>query len=109
MGELSDNLSAMDKLIHESARLVILTALQVCRSADFRFLQRVTGLSKGNLSSHLSKLEEVGLVAIEKQFVGKKPNTVVSLTPEGNRAIVRHWQVLDTMRSNAYELRNRPR
>ena len=55
------------------------------------FLQRATGLTKGNLSSHLTKLEDAGLVTIEKRFVRKKPNTKAALTPAGRQRIARHW------------------
>lgn len=101
MTEIFEKLAALDKLIHEPARLAILTALSACESADFLFLGRLIGLSKGNLSSHLSKLEEAGLVQIEKQFIGKKPNTQVSLTENGRAAINRHWQRLDNLRNGA--------
>ena len=67
-----EELANLDKLIHEPARLSILTALSVCESADFLSLRRLTGLSDGNLSVQLSKLEEAGLVDIQKQFVGKE-------------------------------------
>ena len=70
-----EELAALDRLVHEPARLSILTALASCESADFLYLQRLTGLSKGNLSSHLSKLEEAGLLVVTKQFKGKTPNT----------------------------------
>ena len=93
-----EQLAALDRIVHEPARLAILTALAACRSADFLFLQRLTGLSKGNLSSHLSKLESAELVAIEKEFVAKVPNTRVSLTKTGRAAIQRHWQQLDKLR-----------
>ena len=63
------------------------------------FLQRTTGLTKGNLSSHLTKLEEAGLVTIEKRFVLKKPNTNVGLTPEGKERVARHWDQLERLRS----------
>ena len=53
----------LDRLIHEPGRLAILTVLSSVRDADFVFLQRATGLTKGNLSSHLTKLEDAGLVA----------------------------------------------
>lgn len=96
-----EEIAALDRLIHEPARLAILTALSACHSADFLFLQRLTGLTKGNLSSHLSKLEEAGLVKIEKQFVGKLPNTQASLTPRGRSAIDHHWQQLEALRSDA--------
>jgi DNA-binding transcriptional ArsR family regulator len=65
---------ALDRLVHEPGRLAILTVLSAVKEADFVFLQRTTGLTKGNLSSHLGKLEEAGLIQIEKRFVQKKPN-----------------------------------
>jgi len=93
-----EELAELDRVVHEPARLSLLTALSVCRSADFLYLQRLTGLSKGNLSSHLSKLEDAGLVVIEKVFLGKTPNTNVALTREGRSAIDRHWKRLDELR-----------
>ena len=96
----------LDRLIHEPGRLAILTVLSSVRDADFVFLQRATGLTKGNLSSHLSRLEEAGLVAIEKRFVRRKPNTNVALTAEGKRRIARHWEQLERLKalSEAVEL-----
>src|SRR5258708_3606407 len=67
----------VDRVVHEPARLGILTALDACRSADFMHLQAVTGLSHGNLSLHLGKLEAHGLIEIEKAFIRKKPRTTV--------------------------------
>jgi DNA-binding MarR family transcriptional regulator len=101
--DLFEELANLDKLVHEPARLAILTALSACQSADFLYLQRLTGLTKGNLSTHLSRLEEGELIEIEKQFVGKKPNTNVSLTAKGRQAIERHWQLLDNLRNGASE------
>jgi DNA-binding MarR family transcriptional regulator len=89
----------LDRLIHEPGRLAILTVLSSVRDADFVFLQRATGLTKGNLSSHLAKLEEAGLVAIEKRFVRKRPNTNVALTPDGKRRIAHHWDQLERLKS----------
>lgn len=89
---------ALDRLIHEPARLVIMTVLSSVQAADFIFLQRTTGLTKGNLSSHLAKLEEAGLVKIEKRFVLKKPNTKVELTPEGKERITKHWDQLEQLK-----------
>lgn len=103
MPELSDNLAAVDRLIHEPARLVVMTALSTCQSADFLFLQRLTGLTAGNLSSHLTKLEEAGLLWIDKQIVGKRPRTRVGLSDPGRRAIEAHWKQLDQLRSRAAE------
>ena len=88
----------LDRLIHEPGRLAILTVLSSVKDADFVFLQRTTGLTKGNLSSHLTKLEDAGLISIEKRFVRKKPNTNVALTPLGKRRIAHHWEQLDRLK-----------
>src|SRR6185503_6796962 len=88
----------LDRLVHEPGRLAILTVLSSVADADFVFLQRATGLTKGNLSSHLTKLEEAGLVAIEKRFVRKKPNTNIALTEVGRMRITQHWEQLDHLR-----------
>jgi DNA-binding MarR family transcriptional regulator len=98
MLERSDELT-LDRLIHEPGRLAILTVLSSVKDADFVFLQRTTGLTKGNLSSHLTKLEEAGLVMIEKRFVRKKPNTNVALTTEGKRRIAHHWEQLERLKN----------
>jgi len=76
----------------------ILTVLSAVRSAEFLFLQSTLGLSKGNLSSHLSKLEQGGLVEIAKNFVGKKPQTTAAITTAGSAAISRYWDQLDQLR-----------
>ena len=78
--------AAIDKLIHEPARLNIMAHLYVIESADFLFLMRQTGLTKGNLSSHMSKLETAGYIEVEKEFVNKKPHTMLRLTDEGRSA-----------------------
>jgi len=75
-------LSDIDQMIHAPARLMMLSYLYVVESADYVFLMRQTGLTWGNLSTHLTKLEEAGYVEIEKEFRGKKPHTTVSLTNE---------------------------
>ncbi len=80
------SLTELDRLIHEPARLLIVTILSTVESADFLFLQRETELTKGNLSAHLSKLEEAGYVNIEKTFKGKLPLTVCKLTETGQQA-----------------------
>ncbi|UCD00823.1 MAG: transcriptional regulator [Promethearchaeota archaeon] len=79
-------LGDIDKIIHEPARLMIMSYLYVVESADFIFLRNQTGLTDGNLSSHLSKLESAGYVDIEKRFKGKKPQTLLKLSREGREA-----------------------
>jgi DNA-binding MarR family transcriptional regulator len=91
----------LDRLVHEPGRLAILTVLSSVNDADFVFLQRTTGLTKGNLSSHLTKLEDAGLVTIEKRFVLKRPNTRVALTSAGKQRITRHWDQLERLKSRA--------
>jgi DNA-binding transcriptional ArsR family regulator len=77
----------VDRLIHEPARLMIVALLSGAEQVDFLFLMRETGLTKGNLSSHLAKLEEAGYVEIEKTFRGKVPLTLAKLTPKGRTAL----------------------
>ena len=88
----------LDRLVHEPGRLAIMTVLSSVRDADFLFLLRATGLTKGNLSSHLAKLEDAELVIVEKEFVGKIPNTRISITKGGRSAVERHWKRLSQLR-----------
>ena len=76
----------IDRLIHEPVRLLLLAHLYVVESADFLFLMNQLGLTFGNLSSHMSKLEEAGYISVEKEFVDKKPLTRLSLTEAGRAA-----------------------
>jgi DNA-binding transcriptional ArsR family regulator len=94
MGEDLRSVTELDRLIHEPARLLILTILSTVASADFLFLQRETGLTKGNLSAHLSRLEEAGYVKIEKTFKGKLPLTICKLTASGQKALMHYRQQL---------------
>ena len=73
--------------IHAPARLMILAYLSVVESADFTFLKNQTGLTRGNLSSHLSKLEEAGYISVQKEFVERIPRTLIRLTEDGRQAI----------------------
>jgi len=93
---------------NEPARLAIVTALASCEQAEFLFLQRLTGLSKGNLSSHLSKLEAAGLVTIVKWFEGKVSHTSAQLTTDGVEAIERYWERLAELRRNINHWRPAP-
>lgn len=96
-----EELAGLDRMIHEPARLAILTALASCDEADYLFLQRLTGLTGGNLSSHLAKLEEEGLVEMDKRFVEKKPNTLIKITDQGKSAITRHWKQLEELHQSS--------
>jgi DNA-binding transcriptional ArsR family regulator len=83
LGQLLD----IDRIIHEPARLMILAYLSAVESADFIFLLNQTGLTQGNLSFHLSKLEEADYVSIEKKFIGKRPHTMLSITDKGHKTL----------------------
>jgi DNA-binding MarR family transcriptional regulator len=94
-------LADINQVIHAPARLMVLTYLYVVESADYVFLLRLTGLTWGNLSTHLTKLADAGYVVINKEFKGKKPHTTISLTDQG-RAAFREYrkglkQVLDEL------------
>jgi len=79
-------IASIDRLIHEPSRLIIMAHLYVVDDADFLFLVRQTGMTWGNLSVHISKLEAAGYLQVKKEFLGKKPHTVVSLTKQGRKA-----------------------
>lgn len=94
-------LAEINTLIHAPARLMILTYLYVVESVDYVFLNRLTGLTWGNLSTHLTKLEEAGYVTIIKEFKDKKPSSTISLTRQGRDAFRKYkqnmLQVLDDL------------
>ncbi|MFX1412067.1 MAG: winged helix-turn-helix domain-containing protein [Promethearchaeota archaeon] len=80
------DIANVDRIIHEPARLIIVAILYAVESADFLYLLRETGLTKGNLSSHLSRLEKAGYIQVEKTFHGKVPQTICRLTDRGRAA-----------------------
>jgi DNA-binding transcriptional ArsR family regulator len=105
MNEQLRAIAELDRVIHEPGRMMIVALLAAVEECDFLYLMRETELNKGNLSSHLAKLEEAGYVEIEKTYRGKVPLTLLRLTPPGraafdayrkrlNAALVEHLQVL---------------
>jgi DNA-binding transcriptional ArsR family regulator len=87
-------LAEIDRIIHEPARLMIVALLAAVVEADFQYLRHATGLTQGNLSTHLTKLEEAGYVAIEKSFRGKYPLTLCRLTEHGKEALDNYRKVI---------------
>ena len=85
----------IDKLIHEPARLKIMAQLYVVEEADFIFLMRQTGLTWGNLSSHMSKLEAAEYVEVRKEFLDKKPHTIMKLTPKGRESFKEYRKAMN--------------
>ncbi len=82
----------IDPVVHAPARLTIMGILHVVEGADFVFLMRQTGLTRGNLSTHLSKLEAAGYVTVEKKFVERVPRTLLRLTDTGREALRKYRQ-----------------
>ena len=80
-------IESIDRTIHAPARLMILAYLSVVDCVDFVFLMNHTGLTRGNLSSHLSKLESAGYISVEKEFVDRIPRTLIRLSDKGKNAI----------------------
>jgi DNA-binding transcriptional ArsR family regulator len=85
----------LDRVVHEPARLVILTVLAQAEEVEFRFLESVSGLTKGNLSSHISKLEEAGYLVVTKYFRGKVPGTSLKITRLGRSALKKYREQLN--------------
>jgi DNA-binding MarR family transcriptional regulator len=102
-----NGLSAVDRIVHEPARLAILTVLDACRCADYRQLACATALAPANLSAHLTKLQAVGFIEIVKSFRGRRSHTEVHLTMAGEYAIRQHWTCLEEARQAADAWRNR--
>ncbi len=84
----------LDRVIHEPARLAILTVLSSAEEVAFLFLQRVTGMSRGNLSSHTQKLEAAGYLTTVKAFQGRIPVTSFRITEDGRLALRLYHQQL---------------
>jgi len=107
MNEEPNILPSPNRLVHEPARLAILTVLSSCAAADFVFLQKITQLSKGNLSVQLTNLEQAGLVVIRKEIVDKKMRTTVSLSKRGISEIADYWKVMDEIRGQMAQEKKR--
>lgn len=99
-GDVFRQIADIDRVVHEPARLMILLFLYALESSDFLFLMNATELTWGNLSSHLTKLEEAGYVQIEKTYDGRKPRTLVRMTPDGRKAIKKYRETIDLALSN---------
>jgi len=92
-------MAEIDPLVHEPARLLLLMLLSGVAAADFNFLLSATGMTKGNLSSHLARLERAEYVEVTKSFRGKVPHTEYRLTEAGGEALAAYWRRLDEIRA----------
>jgi len=94
MSTTLQELATLDRVIHEPARLMIMTVLYAVSEADFIYLQNECGLTQGNLSSHLARLEEEHYVLVVKTFKGKYPLTICSLTEKGRKAFEEYARIM---------------
>ena len=90
-----EKIRQLDQVIHAPTRLAILSILITVDNASFTFLKESTGTTDGNLSTHLTKLEESGYISIEKKFVGKKPQTTCAITKKGRTAFEKYLEQLE--------------
>ncbi len=96
--------TALDETVHQRHRLGILTITSRARQADFGYLRETLGLTSGNLSTHLTVLEDAGLVRVEKGYAGRRPRTWVSITRQGRAALAAEMQALTRLvRDHAQE------
>ena len=79
--------TGMDEVVHQRVRLGILTIAHEARRVEFGYLRTRLELTAGNLSKHLSVLEDAGLIEVEKGYEGRRPRTWITLTPAGNTAL----------------------
>ena len=91
----------IDRVVHEPARLTILTVLSSCEEADFLFLERATKLSRGNLSVQLTRLEDAGIIEIDKRIEHKRTLTTAKLTNQGRRTLNAYWDCMGVWRTAA--------
>ena len=95
---LVTTLADLNRIVHEPARLAILTVLASCESADFTFLESATGLTKGNLSVQLTRLEEASLISIEKSTKKNRTITTAHILAEGRYQLGRYWRQMEEIR-----------
>jgi DNA-binding transcriptional ArsR family regulator len=93
-------LAEIDRIVHEPARLMILATLNAVDTADFIFVERQTGLTRGNLSSHMSKLEQAKYLEIKKEFVDKIPRTLLRITDKGRNALTSYKKDMQSLLDN---------
>lgn len=94
---MKDYLQDLNKAFESRVRLGIMSALMVNEALDFNALKELLDVTDGNLASHTRALETENFIRVEKSFVGRKPNTRYSITPEGREAFVRHLAALERL------------
>jgi DNA-binding MarR family transcriptional regulator len=87
--------NGLDEIVHQRHRLGILTIAAEAKRAEFRYLRETLGLTAGNLSRHLTVLEDAGLIDVEKGYAGRRPRTWVRITRRGRSALAAELDVLE--------------
>ena len=87
----------INRVVHEPVRLAILKILTLAKEVDFNFLLTTLGVTKGNLATHINKLETTGLIEVKKEFRGKIPHTSYRITKKGQRQFQKYWQNLKAL------------
>jgi DNA-binding HxlR family transcriptional regulator len=98
---MPDELPDLDPVIHGKLRLAVLSLLVGIEDADFTWLREKTGSTDGNLGAQMLKLEEAGYVAMQKRFVGRKPQTLYRMTPKGRKALAGYVAALKRLLGGA--------
>jgi len=93
---IPERFEPLDPVIHSPVRLAVMSILMTAKHADFNYLKKETRTTDGNLSAHLSKLEEAGYIRIKKSFQGKKPRTTCSMTEKGRSAFLSYLKALES-------------
>ena len=96
-------INGINKIVHEPVRLAILTVLSSAKEADFNFLLTALGVTRGNLATHINKLDAAGYVEIRKRFRGKIPHTSYRLTAQGRKQLENYWRAMDEIRATSQE------
>jgi DNA-binding HxlR family transcriptional regulator len=94
---MKDLISNINKVFESRIRLGIMSVLMVNETCDFNSLKETLNLTDGNLASHLKALEEKGMIKVNKQFIGRKPNTSYSATEEGTAGFRQHLKALENL------------
>lgn len=107
-GSLITTFADLNRVVHEPARLAILTVLASCESSDFTFLETATGLTKGNLSVQLTRLEEASLISIEKSMKKNRTVTTAHIVAEGRYQLGKYWRQMEEIRGATAQLQDTP-
>ena len=97
---MKDLISGLNKVFESRIRLGIMSALMVNDEYDFNALKELLDLTDGNLASHLKALEQQGIIAVSKQFIGRKPNTTYQATGYGRDLFRSHLAALEELLNN---------